>query len=86
MTEQKFYVNLKLYWIYIYEPRIQTSTQSAPVSVGKALVLNCYFYMIRQEMEIFLDQLWFNSNFGLENGDAISCNLMCWFDKAAKPA
>lgn len=57
MTEQKFDVNLKLYWIYIYEPQIQTSTQSAPVSVGKALVLNCYFYMIRQEMEIFLDQL-----------------------------
>lgn len=30
----------------MYESQIQTSTQSAPVFVGKALVLNHYFYVI----------------------------------------
>lgn len=42
--EQRFDASLKLYWIY--ESQIQTSAQSAPVSVGKALVLNHYFYVI----------------------------------------
>lgn len=59
MIEQRFDASLKLYWIHMYGSQIQTSTQSAPVSVGKALVLNCYFYVIRKEEKILLDQLWF---------------------------
>lgn len=39
----------------MYEWQVQTSTQCAPISAGKALVLNCFFYVIRQEEEIFLD-------------------------------
>lgn len=47
----------------MYESQIQISTQSAPVSVGKALVLNCYSYMIRKEEEILLDPLFFKKLF-----------------------
>lgn len=57
MNEQRFDTNFKLYWVYMYESQIQTSTQSAPVSVGEKLVLNCYSYVIRKEEEILLDKL-----------------------------
>lgn len=59
MDEQRFDTNLKLYWVYMYESQIQTSTQSAPVSVGEKLVLNCYSSVIRKEQKILLDQLFF---------------------------
>lgn len=58
----------------MYEWQVQTSTQSAPISAGKALVLNCFFYVIRQEEEIFLDELWFKKLvFSLQDGD---CNQL----------
>lgn len=39
----------------MYESQIQTSTQSAPVSMGKALEPIHNFYVIVQEEKFFLD-------------------------------
>lgn len=65
----------------MYESQIQTSTQSAPVPVGKALVLNCYSYVIRKEEEILLEQLFIleiNFQFIGWGHDQLEFNVLVW--------